>query len=630
MAKKDKKSKEAKKARTAEKQKKHLSKAESKNKKLAKKLGEEEEDEDIDTILAQYAKEQEEFNEIKVEIINKVPKRINPAMVSNPAHNKRELIMFGGESMEGKTSHFHNELFTYSIDNDTWRKITSKNSPLPRSSHTMCSHPSGIILLFGGEFSSPKQSTFYHYGDTWILDCDTKEWEKVHAKKSPSPRSGHRMAVWKNHIILHGGFRDLGNSTSYLDDMWIFDITEFKWYQVEFPPNHPIPDARSGHSLISYADGAVLYGGYTTIKTKKKNIQKGKVLNDCWLIKMKSDSKGIRFERRKKQGQLPSPRVGCSLVYHKNRGILFGGVYDFDESEENLESEFYNNLYSYHIDNNRWYNLTLKPLRNKKKEVIKEKTRDEGLEEILNQILKKANLNDDDEDNEEIEKLKKLEEDEEPIDKEMKEYPMIKQLPHPRFNATTCVVDDVLYIFGGIYEKGEREYSLDSFYAIDLGRLDGTKVFWEDLTELEKDVENSDDEFDDEDGEEDEEEEEEEAQDEDEQEVESEKEEEEEEEEDENSLEAQYPDLTPWLPIPKPFENLRQFYLRTGADFLKWAMTGKNELRGKYLKKAAFDLCENRFWERREAVAVAEEDLEELGGVGDVIEKDLTKTTKRR
>ena len=28
------------------------------------------------------------------------------------------------------------------------------------------------------EFSSPKQSTFYHYGDTWILDADTKEWQK--------------------------------------------------------------------------------------------------------------------------------------------------------------------------------------------------------------------------------------------------------------------------------------------------------------------------------------------------------------------------------------------------------------------------------------------------------------------
>ena len=88
------------------------------------------------------------------------------------------------ENTDGGHSKFYNDLYTYSIDNDTWRKISSKNSPLPRSSHAMCSHPSGIILMFGGEFSSPKQSTFYHYGDTWILDADTKEWQKIDSKKA--------------------------------------------------------------------------------------------------------------------------------------------------------------------------------------------------------------------------------------------------------------------------------------------------------------------------------------------------------------------------------------------------------------------------------------------------------------
>lgn len=641
MAKKDKKSKEAKKARAAEKQKKNLSKAEIKNKKLAKKQGdEEEEDEDIDTILANYAKEQEEFTEVKIEVCKHHPhRRLNPTMVASPLHNKREIILFGGESSDGKTSHFHNDLFTYSIDNDTWRKYTSKNAPLPRSSHAMCAHPSGIILMFGGEFSSPKQSTFYHYGDTWILDADTKEWQKVDTKRAPSARSGHRLAVWKNFIILHGGFRDLGTMTTYLNDVWVFDVTEFKWQQVEFPPNHPIPDARSGHSFIPCADGAVLYGGYTKVKAGK-GLQKGKVLSDCWILKMKSDPKGIRFERRKRQGVLPLPRVGCSLVYHKNRGILFGGVYDFDESEEQLESEFYNQLYSYQIDSNRWYNLSLRPQR-KKKETVKEKSRDEDLEDILNSILAKSNLNDDDEDEDNVAALDKMKdaeekkqeaEEEEKEKKDVVEYPIMNQLPHPRFNATTCVVDDVFYIFGGVFERGEQEFSLDSFYAIDLGKLDGVKVFWEDLSELEKAAEESEDEdeeeddFDDEDevmdeGERDNEEEEE-AMDAEENEDEDESSSEEEEEE--------FPDPRPWLPHPKPFESLRAFYVRSGAAFLEWSISSHREARGKYLKKIAFELCEDRYWERRQSVSVAEDNLEEMGGVGEVVEKDTSKTTKRR
>ncbi|KAI5954244.1 KEL3 [Candida jiufengensis] len=635
MAKKDKKSKEAKKLRSAEKQKKNDAKAETKNKKLAKKLGgEEEEDDDIDTILANYQKEQEEFNEVKIEILEKHPaKRLNPTMISNPLHTKKEILLFGGETvLEGNNNaHFYNDLFTYSTENDIWRKIISKNSPLPRSSHAMCSHPSGIALLFGGEFSSPKQSTFYHYGDTWILDCDSKEWQKLDLKKSPSARSGHRLIVWKNFIILHGGFRDLGTFTTYLNDLWVFDVTDFKWYQVEFPPTHPIPDARSGHSFIPCNEGGVIYGGYTKVKARK-GLQKGKVLNDCWILKMKSDLKSIKFERRKKQGQLPSPRVGCSLVYHKNRGILFGGVYDYEESEEQLDSEFYNQLYSYHIENNRWYNLTLRPLRNKKKEVIKEKTRDEDLEDILNSILQKANLNDEEEDKkelEEIQKSKELEDQEEEEDqKQMIEYPVSNQLPHPRFNATTCVVDDQLYIFGGIFERGDQEFNLNSFYSIDLGRLDGVKVFWEDLSELEKAIEDSDEEDDDDDEDEyeDDDEHAENGHDEDEEE-ESESEEEVPEEEEE---EEEFPDQRPWLPHPKPFESLRAFYIRTGAQFLEWSISSHRDARGKYLKKIAFDLCEDRFWERREAISVAEDNLEEMGGVGEVIEKDNTKVTKRR
>lgn len=620
MAKKDKKAKEAKKARTAEKQKKNSSKADIKNKKQAKKLGEDEDDQDIDAILEQYAKDQEAFQAVTIEVCSRPSKRMNPTLVANPS--RRELLLFGGESTEGSTSRFYNDLYTYAIDNRTWRKVSSKNSPLPRSSHAMCAHPSGVVLLFGGEFSSPKQSTFYHYGDTWILDGDEKDWTKIDQRNGPSARSGHRLTCWKNYIIMHGGFRDLGTRTSYLNDVWLFDVSTYKWVQVEFPPNHPIPDARSGHSLIPCADGAVLYGGYCKVQVKKSQ-QKGKVLTDSWVLKMKLDPKAIRFERRKKQGFVPSPRVGCSLVYHKNRGILFGGVYDFEESEEDMDSEFYNNLYSYHIDNNRWYNLALKPQR-KKQVQVKEKTRDEDLEEILNQILAKANLNDDDSEEaakevSDIDRLKMQEEEEEAD--EAAPLPVVTQLPHPRFNATVCVAEDTLYIFGGIFERRDREFNLDSFYSIDLGKLDGVKVMWEDLLELEQEDEESEDD-------DDEDEEDEGSESENEQEDEDEAEEPVEEEEEIEDAEEDFPDARPWLPHPKPFESLREFYVRTGAQFLEWSISSNREARGKYLKKAAFDMCEDRFWERREQVSVAEDNLEEMGGVGEVVIKESK--TKRR
>lgn len=631
MAKKNGKAdKEAKKARMAEKNKKNASKAEKSGKKKAKKLGDvdEEEDMDIDEILANFKKEQEQFQAVNIEIINRPSRRINASMVANPSHTKRELFIFGGENTVNGVSTFYNELYTYALDSNTWRKITSQNSPMNRSSAAIAAHPSGIVLLHGGEFSSPKQNSFYHYSDTWILDSDSKEWTKIEQKNGPSARSGHRITVWKNYFILSGGFRDLGSSTSYLNDLWVFDITNYKWKQVEFPSNHAIPDARSGHSFLPSAEGAVLWGGYTKVKAGK-GLQKGKILNDLWVLKMKSDLSGIRWERRRKQGFQPSARAGCSMVHHKGRGVLFGGVYDYEETEESLDSQFYNDLLTYQIENNRWYSLSLRPQKKKQAKIVKKANRDDDLEEILNGLLAKANISNDDSDDDEIEKeLKKAEEsDDDEEDTNAVEYPVVNQLPHPRFNASTAVVDDTLFIFGGVWENGEKDYSIDSLYSVDLAKLDGLKIYWEDL----RDVENAKNEVDS-DFEEDDDEEEEDDEEDDDEEIKDEKlvaEEEEEEEEDVEEEEPEIPDLRPWLPHPKVFENLRAFYVRTGASFLEWAISNNRDAKGKHLKKHAFDMCQDRWWERREQIRI-EEDKFEDSGIEQVIEKDTTKTTKRR
>ncbi|CAR22278.1 Kel3p [Lachancea thermotolerans CBS 6340] len=642
MAKKNKKDKEAKKARAELKNKKNLEKAEVKDKKRSKKLNSEDDDDlDIDEILENFRKEQELFQEVVVTPVKRPSPRSNVCMVPNPSHGKRELLIFGGEytNQTSSTTTFYNELFTYSLDTDQWKKITSRNAPMPRSSAAAAGHPSGVVLIHGGEFSSPKQNTFYHYSDSWLLDCSSKEWTKIDQKNGPSARSGHRMTVWKNFFVMHGGFRDLGTSTTYLNDCWLFDITTYKWKQVEFPPNHPVPDARSGHSLIPTQEGAIVWGGYCKIKAKK-GLQKGKILTDCWYLRMKSDITGIRWERRKKQGFQPSPRVGCSMAHHKGRGILFGGVYDYEETEEGLSSEFFNDLLSYQVEANRWYSIKMRPQKKKIVAASKSaKSKDDELVGILNDILQKANLadeeNEENESDSEIEKeLHRLDE-EELLGHQQKQYPVVAQLPHSRFNAATTVVDDTLFIFGGSWEYGERDFSIDSFYSIDLNRTDGVRVFWEDLEEIEKAKDQGLEEDEEEEEEEDDDDEDDEEETLDEEliaEMEDDKQEEEEQEEEEEEEEAgpEIPDPRPWLPHPKAFETLRAFYIRTGAEFLQWAISNNRSAKGKHLKKQSFDLSQDRWWERREQVRIEEDKLEEMGGVENIIERDSSHSTKRR
>lgn len=62
-----------------------------------------------------------------------------------------------------------------------------------------------ILTANIGEFSSPKQGTFYHYNDFWHLDPSSREWSRIETKtKGPPARSGHRMTYFKvGRIILH-------------------------------------------------------------------------------------------------------------------------------------------------------------------------------------------------------------------------------------------------------------------------------------------------------------------------------------------------------------------------------------------------------------------------------------------
>jgi hypothetical protein len=77
------------------------------------------------------------------------------------------------------------------------------------------------VYIFGGEYATLDQ--FHHYQDMWALDLKTNTWSEVAVPnhgaakaERPSPRSGHRMLVWRGYIVLFGGFyealRDVSGS----------------------------------------------------------------------------------------------------------------------------------------------------------------------------------------------------------------------------------------------------------------------------------------------------------------------------------------------------------------------------------------------------------------------------------
>ena len=220
------------------------------------------------------------------------------------------------------------------------------------------------------------------------------------------------------------------------------------------------------------------------------------------------------------------------------------------------------------------------------------------------------------------------------------------EFPHPRFNAQLTVQNDVLYIYGGTFEKGDREYTFDEMYSIDLGKLDGVKqIFRREPEDWVGDSEEEDSEDDDEDDE---------------------VEDEDEDDEGDSKMMDEKPlytessrkskqkekapslddvacetassvfDDTPddvsstaapddHLPTPRPFESRRDFFQRTSNDWQEAVMTGlrwkgiqPETLSVKEIKTKAFELSEERWWDLREEVT-ALEDEQEAAGIGEVV-----------
>lgn len=523
MGKKDKKSGD-KKAKLAEKKAKQEKKADKKAKtKAAKVDGSDAEDVDLDEVLAEYQRAQEQFLKITEVVADGPPKpRAASCFLASPS-NSNQLLLFGGEYFNGALATFFNDLHIYYIDKDIWKTVTSPNAPLPRSGHAWCrgGNQAQYVYVFGGEFSSPKQGTFYHYNDFWRLEPNTREWTRLEPKgKTPPARSGHRMTYYKQYIILFGGFQDTANSTKYLADLWLYDTVNFVWFSPALPPAQLKPDARSSFTLLPHEQGAVLFGGYSRVKTTTaankggkagaqgtRNILKPMVHQDCFFLRINPPAADapantapvVRWERRKKPANVPEPkRAGATMAYHKGRGVMFGGVHDVEESEEGMDSEFFNGLFAWNIERNRFFPLGLRKPRAQKKnanagggggndERVGRRGRAQAKEEELLRQLAALETGKSIEDAGEMElDTTKKEADDNSEDSDVKpvrEMPVSMELPHPRFNAQLAIQDDVLYIYGGTFEKGDREFTFDDLYAIDLGKMDGCKEIFSRQTE---------------------------------------------------------------------------------------------------------------------------------------------------
>ncbi|KAG5725207.1 Kelch domain-containing protein 4 [Termitomyces sp. T112] len=648
--------KAAKKAKAAQKVERKEQKNNKKSKGSSKFKDLEDDDEDLEGILEKMRREWEEAHTVTEELVEGPPsRRANATLTPCPIGN--HLWCIGGEffSEDGK-AYFYNDVFRYSPEKDEWRKFISPTCPGPRSAHAVVATPSsgGKIFLFGGEFSSLHQTTFHHYRDFWAFDIGTHIWERIETRVRPSARSGHRMAMWKHCIVLFGGFYDPGVTTRYLNDLWVFDTQEYTWRQIEFREMDLKPSPRSGFSFLSCPDGILLHGGYCKEYAKGKR-PVGVMLDDTWFLhlsipttsttgattttgksistKSKSASAAAislhaKWERRKKPSYAPETRSGCTMALWgaRNTGVLFGGVSDEDRSDEVLESVFWNDLYGYQIPGKgRWVSMGLK--RPKKKGRVQRKKVGVMRQRYEEESGSDVNENEDGGDDEDA--ITRPPEPEPEIDPDDPNL----TVPTPRYNAMLAVLRNTLYLYGGIFEKGSREYTLDDFYSLQLDKMERYICLKESGLVIKEGDESSSDDEDDEDDEDDDEDDEDDEQGEEEggEEIDGQNEANSEDEAVvEENTEEQKDDLrskaTAFMGVakdatrppediistPLPGETLAMFYARS-RDHWSAKAIGSSDNRGKELRRDGFALAEERYASYKPILEEIEKILAEAG-----------------
>eukprot|EP01038_Epipyxis_sp_PR26KG_P009482 gene9482-12773_t len=350
-------------------------------------------EEDIESILAAYRAGTLQRETVTITNLGPTPPSRRCNFSINHIISNNEFLIYGGEYHNGAVTEVYSDVYRWNLEKSPheYRLIESLNTPSPRCSHQSVYYKDKIYM-FGGEYATLDQ--FYHYKDFWELDVKTNIWVELKPTGDiPAARSGHRMLVWRNYIILFGGFYEAMREVKWFNDLYLYSIQDQRWTLIPYKKGlgNSVPKPRSGFQMFLHQqeDCLYIYGGFSKDKvsvlsdgnaTSKNEL---KIHEDMWMLNLKpilgssstsSSSKGLLdvskavWQKISRKGDYPSPRSGAVVAMYKNKALLFGGVYDEEGARHTLVSTFFNDLHAFDLERKRWFKLGLK-----QKKIITEK-----------------------------------------------------------------------------------------------------------------------------------------------------------------------------------------------------------------------------------------------------------------
>lgn len=164
------------------------------------------------------------------------------------------ILMFGGFGLNEVHT---NDLWEFTPENNTWKELTTSNSPQSRYGHSLIyRNATDNSYLFGGR-------TLGLNNDLWEFDPSINAWNSIDTSTKPLQRYFHSMEYCSESDLgfLFGGDNP-DTSGRALDDTWTYNFTANSWTELQ---PEIAPPTRLIYSMCydTTLNQVYIYGGLT-------------------------------------------------------------------------------------------------------------------------------------------------------------------------------------------------------------------------------------------------------------------------------------------------------------------------------------------------------------------------------
>ena len=133
-----------------------------------------------------------------------------------------KMIIYGGLHNQVNSE---KSLYIFNLETHEWKIKGQKGvKPMPRDEHSTLIY-NDYLYVFGGSLIKGAFSN-----DLWSYSISTEEWKKIETANKPCPRSGHAACILGHSIYIFGGLAD---DNIRLNDLWECNLDNPEWIEIK-------------------------------------------------------------------------------------------------------------------------------------------------------------------------------------------------------------------------------------------------------------------------------------------------------------------------------------------------------------------------------------------------------------